>query len=378
MVKALSLLAVASVAGAETVKLSYTDCGSDSTHAKITGLKPETIDVPGKATIVGSGNLDADQTSASFQLKVKKAGIPLVSGKGSICEDTTIKIPLGAGSFTVKGIDCPAKAGEVDVEVDLDILSDLIDDGENSLLSIHIEANADDTGDQVICLDVDASLASASPAVPYKEPPQGLLIKNATALKEELERNAQFEKEFLEGNGYKSSLEVSYSMTNCNQECSNWCWATSATMCASAFGGGSSCEANEEKVAGHEFGLSCDSSCSSSCNKGGTTDEIADGIKYLSGHSYSAGGVLSQSSLDSALQHGPVTLAVYWTPGSGGHAIVINGVSGGTYKGHDPEGYSINTGYSGLTTYEPPYASGSYVGKWGGSVYTNSGADLVV
>jgi hypothetical protein len=146
-------------AEAEKINLTYSDCGAASTHAKITGLSPTTIDMPGKATIVGTGDLDSDQTGAHFQLKVKKAGIPLVSGKGNICEDTTISLPLGAGSFTVKALDCPAKAGQVSVEVDLDILSDLFDDGENSLLDIHIEANADDTGDQVICLDVAASLA---------------------------------------------------------------------------------------------------------------------------------------------------------------------------------------------------------------------------
>merc|ERR1719160_473933 len=140
MVKALALFAVAGVADAETVKLAYTDCGSESTHAKITGLKPDTIEMPGKATIIGSGALDADQTGAHFELKVKKGVLPLVSGKGNICEDTTIKLPLGAGSFTVKGLDCPAKAGDVSVEVDLDILSDLFDQGENSLVSIHIEA----------------------------------------------------------------------------------------------------------------------------------------------------------------------------------------------------------------------------------------------
>jgi hypothetical protein len=368
MVKALALFAAAPVAGAETVKLSYTDCGSDATHAKITALKPDTIEVPGKASIVGSGALDSDQTSASFSLKVKKAGIPLVSGKGSICEDTTIKVPLGAGSFTVKGIDCPAKAGNVDVEVDLDILSDLFDDGENNLLSIHIEANADDTGDQVICLDVDASLAKR-----FKLP-SGLIFENATEIKMELERNAQFEKEWSEGN-YKSSLDVSYSMTNCNQECSEWCWATSATMCASAFGGGSNCAKGEEDVAGYEQGgITCTSSCSSACDNPGTTSMIADGIKHLSGHSYSTGGVLSQSSLDSALKHGPVVLGVQWT-GGGGHAITISGGSGGSYTGHDPEGYSINTNYGGLTTYKPPYGG---TGKWTQSVYTNSGADLLV
>jgi len=154
------------VAGAETVNLTYKDCGSSSTHAKITALKPDTIDVPGKAAIVGSGDLDADQTSAHFSLKVKKGIIPFVSGSGNICEDTTINLPLGAGSFTVKGLDCPIKAGSVDVEVDLDLLSDVFEDGENSLLTIHIEANADDTGDQVICLNVDASLAQDGVAHP--------------------------------------------------------------------------------------------------------------------------------------------------------------------------------------------------------------------
>jgi len=148
------------VASAETVNLTFKDCGSSSTHAKINALTPDSIEVPGKASIVGSGVLDTDQTSAHFSLKVKKGIIPFVSGKGNICEDTTINLPLGTGSFTVKGLDCPIKAGNVDVEVDLDLLSSVFEDGDNSLLSIHIEANADDTGDQVICLAVDASLAS--------------------------------------------------------------------------------------------------------------------------------------------------------------------------------------------------------------------------
>merc|ERR1711904_726492 len=98
---------------------------------------------------------------------------------GSICEDTTISLPLGAGSFTVKGLDCPAKAGDIDVEVDLDILSDLFDDGQNSLVSIHIEATADDTSDQVICMDVDASLASASDYDAYQKNMAFIRAENA-------------------------------------------------------------------------------------------------------------------------------------------------------------------------------------------------------
>jgi hypothetical protein len=206
--------------------------------------------------------------------------------------------------------------------------------------------------------------------------PRGLVIENATEAEIEIARSRQFEKDFEEGN-YKSDLDVTRGMTNCNQECSNWCWATSATMAASAFGGGSQCNSEEAKVAGHEFHTSCSGSCSTKCNQGGTTSEIADGIKFLSGHSYSTGGALSQQKLDSALQHGPVVIGVQWTLG-GGHAITISGGSGGNYKGHDPEGYAINTNYAGLTTYRPPYAQGRYTGKWFGSAYTNSGASIVV
>jgi C1A family cysteine protease len=118
--------------------------------------------VPGKTTVVGTGTLDADQTSASFSLKVKKGIVPLISGKGNLCEDTSITLPLGAGSFTVKGLDCPIKAGDVSVSVDLDLASTLFEDGENALATIHIDANADDTGDQVLCMDIDASLGSSA------------------------------------------------------------------------------------------------------------------------------------------------------------------------------------------------------------------------
>merc|ERR1719428_23978 len=99
-------------------------------------------------------------------------------------------------------------------------------------------------------------------------------------------------------------------------------------------------------------------------------ENIIDGIQFKSGASYTKEGVMSQQQLDAALQKGPVVLGVQWT-GGGGHAITISGGSGGSYKGHDPEGYTINTNYGGLTTYKSPYGG---TGKWTQSVYTNSGA----
>jgi len=210
--------------------------------------------------------------------------------------------------------------------------------------------------------------ATVAAPVLCKDLPKGVIFENATEIEQELKQNAQFPQECHEGN-YISDLNVSYSMSSCDQECDEWCWATSATMCASAFGASGSCNRNEEKVAGHEFGRQCDSRCSSSCDRAGNPNNIVNGIKFLSGHSYTVGGVLSQSNLDSALRHGPVVMLVQWN-GGGGHAVTISGVSGGKYHGHDPEGYPINTNYGGLTSYHPSYGGR---GKWAQSVYTNSG-----
>jgi len=48
-----------------------------------------------------------------------------------------------------------------DWKLDLDLATTLFEDGENSFLTIHTDANADDTGDQVIYRDIDASLSSS-------------------------------------------------------------------------------------------------------------------------------------------------------------------------------------------------------------------------
>merc|ERR1739845_264248 len=185
--------------------------------------------------------------------------------------------------------------------------------------------------------------------------------------------NEQYEEEFATGNYVGPANITSGSFKSCNQVCSNWCWATGATIAASAFTGVSNCGSDEESVAEYVYGTPCSTSCPSNCNKGGTTSDIANGARYLSGHSYTSGGVLSQSALDSALQHGPVVVGVSWSPGSGGHAITLHGKSGGNYKIHDPEGEDHTVAYDGVTTYRPDYAGGSYTGKWFGTAYTTSG-----
>jgi hypothetical protein len=325
-----------------------------------------------KTSLSGKGKVDEAIDSATYKVDAKAAGITVFSHNGDACKPETIKLPAGAGEIDLKGFSCPISAGAVELDLDVSLSAAI----PSSLARVIIDLTATaSSGDKALCVQIKTSPGMAmdsGDANMYI--PRGLRIENATEAEIEIARSMQFEKDFENGD-YQSDLDVARGMTNCNQKCSNWCWATSATMAASAFGGGSKCVTEEEKVAGHEFHTSCDGSCSSKCNQGGTTGEIADGIKFLSGHSYSSGGALSQKSLDSALRHGPVVIGVQWTLG-GGHAITISGGSGGKYTGHDPEGYAIDTNYGGLTTYKPPYAQGRYTGKWFGSAYTSSGESL--
>jgi len=228
-------------------------------------------------------------------------------------------------------------------------------------------------------LSLAVALVSAEEEVKL---PRGIIFDNSTELQIQLDLNEKFEQEFESGN-YQSNVEVQRSVAHCGQYCDEWCWATSATMCASAFGGSTSCYPSEAKAATQAFGASCSATqatCNDRqhCNQGGYPNQIVNAINLLSGHRYQSGNTLSQSSLDNALQHGPITMLVYWN-GGGGHAVMIESVSGGTYRGYDPwppqQGTSISASYSGLTTYQPRYGG---VGKWSGTVYTSSSASITV
>lgn len=194
--------------------------------------------------------------------------------------------------------------------------------------------------------------------------PRGLNLEHTVA---EAERAtalaAHFEMEYQAAPRVGIS-DIVHNIKECDQVCSNWCWATSATMASSAFGWSGECGDGEATAAGHEFKASCDTSCSSTCNHGGTMTETSDAIGFLSGAEYKfIPYALQPTELESALQIGPVVVGVQWSLG-GGHAITVSGVSGGNYVGHDPEGYPINTDYLGLLRYSPPYCKYPCFGTW--------------
>jgi len=156
-------------------------------------------------------------------------------------------------------------------------------------------------------------------------------------------------------------------MKNCNQECSNWCWDASATNAASAFVDVGDCNAAEEKVAGAAFKTTC-TGCSSDCNHGGSTTDMANGVELLSGQKYvHAIGPISEADFDRALQIGPIVIGYSWSTG-GGHAIAIGDKVDGKFIGHDPENYPIEANsYAELLGYSPPYCQWPCYGTWQGT-----------
>jgi len=145
------------VASAASVDLTWSDCGDADTHAKIADLQPTHLDIGTKTTIVGSGTLDKDENAATFKFVAKLGPIPVLKGSGSVCEDTTINLPLGAGTILFHGIDCPVKAGDLAISLDLDILSASSDS--NDLTDIKVTVDSD-TGDKLVCMDIKAKDAS--------------------------------------------------------------------------------------------------------------------------------------------------------------------------------------------------------------------------
>merc|ERR1712166_1042485 len=70
-------------------------------------------------------------------------------GSGNLCEDTTIKFPLNTGTLVVKGMNCPVKAGQIEVDIDVSPLtSGLVS---NDLVKISVTA-ANTAGEDLFCL----------------------------------------------------------------------------------------------------------------------------------------------------------------------------------------------------------------------------------
>jgi hypothetical protein len=215
--------------------------------------------------------------------------------------------------------------------------------------------------------------------------PRGVRYENETWVQEQLQTNAkhlaEYEKNGLNGtNG--CTLGGVFSMPICFQICDEWCWATVSSMTADFYQGKNQCAGLECQMPTREFGQQCcpyTNSCNNkpndpatTCNKGGTSQQMADATGAYAGGGFSVYGPFDQATLDNTLNSKrPVMITVSWQ-GGGGHALMVGGCDNGRYYLHDPWGWYSSMpanwqslSYDQLLSYVAPNGG---VGKWTSSI----------
>lgn len=142
-------------ASATTLKVTWSDCGQGA-HAKISGFSPATLETGQKTTMTGTGILDEDVSSATYDLEMKTA-VKTISCKGDASQSKTCDLPLGTGSLTFEPMSFPLKKGSIPVSVSI-MLSKLLP---TSLAKTETTVKA--TGpnrEQLFCIDIKTAPAA--------------------------------------------------------------------------------------------------------------------------------------------------------------------------------------------------------------------------
>jgi len=136
--------------GGGTLSLTWTDCGDADTHGKVNSLTPDKMTLGEKTTITGNGNVDEDITGGTFSIHLS-AFMVSETYEGSICEAKTFDMPMGMGSVTWNGMECPSPAGDISLGTDI-LLSSSIP---SSLAKSTVSISATHTnGDKLVCMEV--------------------------------------------------------------------------------------------------------------------------------------------------------------------------------------------------------------------------------
>merc|ERR1719281_1344644 len=117
-------------------------------------------------TIMGTGTIDEDVTSASLKATVSALGTKLSDCSGDGKSDMVCQLPLNTGSITVPALPFPLKAGTLNLPVKVST-SEAIP---ASLASVDIHLTGDDqNGESAICLDAhtEAGVPRLVPVGPH-------------------------------------------------------------------------------------------------------------------------------------------------------------------------------------------------------------------
>lgn len=143
-----------------TLKLSWKVCEGESTHGKLSSVKPDTLTLGQKTLVTTSGSVDEHVTGASATVELKAGFFSHTMTIDDACAPKTIETPLG--SLTFEGIKCPLTAGAFTVPVDIALSGAIPSFMARAHLRIEIKAT---NGDKLLCADVNTSPVSQAPAV---------------------------------------------------------------------------------------------------------------------------------------------------------------------------------------------------------------------
>jgi hypothetical protein len=139
--------------GGGTLKLAWKDCGSGSTHGKVSSLTPDTLPLGETTQITGSGTVDEDITGGSLVADVMFGPVKK-QYTGDLCSKTIFPFPLGIGSLTFGGLNCPVSKGNLTVPTSA-LLSAKVP---VQFARAQIQMKATSTnGDSLLCLEIDTA-----------------------------------------------------------------------------------------------------------------------------------------------------------------------------------------------------------------------------
>merc|ERR1712072_517354 len=142
--------------------VTWSDCGDSSTHGHITDLQPTQITIGQDGTLTGTGTIDEELTDGTFTIQVTADLGIKETYTGKACEAKTFSLPLGLGTVSWGGLDCPVAAGSITQKVGFTTSSVV----PAALAKADVSATAlDMNGEKAVCVTAHLQRASIGVSV---------------------------------------------------------------------------------------------------------------------------------------------------------------------------------------------------------------------
>ncbi len=117
--KTIATLLMVSSAMGQGVPTTWTDCtpASAPTANREMTFNPVVPVKPGTNLFNLYGDINAPVTSGSCPMTISLGGLPLVNEIFPACGNTTIQLPLAAGTVQIYALACPSVPGPVDIAI---------------------------------------------------------------------------------------------------------------------------------------------------------------------------------------------------------------------------------------------------------------------